>query len=126
MYEKDLITELAKKYTAVHTKGKDMKTMRQREDQWRRLIGEFNADPQTTDRDAESIRNCFLNINKKAKKEYAAFRKETFKTGGGPPPVAVSATTSALVDLVPATLQPLEVPDSDQIVMEIGMCSAVF
>jgi hypothetical protein len=116
MYEKELIAELTKKYSAILLKSKDAKVIRQKEEQWQMLVKEYNSDKLVTVmRDAASIRMCLKNLTTRAKKEHAQTKKSLFRTGGGPPCPEPSATTSALVGLLQTTMEPLNVPDSDQV-----------
>jgi hypothetical protein len=113
MFEKELLSELLKKYTAILTKNKDSHSVRQKEEQWKKLVDEFNADSQVTKREPDSIRVCLKNLTSKAKKEHALKKKDMFQTGGGSTSCELSGPSNVLVGLMPETFQPLHVPDSD-------------
>ena len=105
--------ELIKDDPIILSKQKDMSTTISKEKAWTLLENKYNSNQQVVKRDMASLKVCLLNLQAKAKKESAMHASQLKKTGGGPPPEAMSGTSATLVELLPQVFQPLDVNDDD-------------
>jgi hypothetical protein len=95
------------------SKQKDVTTLLKKEKAWLEVSDKYNSAANISKRDVSALKTCLLNLQAKAKKEASARKVECRKTGGGPAPPEMSATTSAVIDLMPQVFHSLEVDDDD-------------
>lgn len=81
------LLELVGKYKdIIENKQTDGVTWRKKEETWKKLTIEFNANaPAGIYREMESLKKCYDNKKKEARKAAADEQKSCRRTGGGPP-----------------------------------------
>jgi hypothetical protein len=113
-YERNLLVELTKEHAIVMSKQKDVATNGQKDKAWKAIYDKFHSYENVNKRDLDGLKVCLSNIQAKAKKEHASHKASLLKTGGGPCPAqTMSATTSAIIEMMPQVFEPLSVMDCD-------------
>ena len=73
------------------------------------MCSSFNGSAGVKDKhDVQSLKACWKNLKAKAKKDAAAVRRETFLTGGGPPPEKMDPLSLKIIEMMPQQIKPLE------------------
>ena len=111
-FEKSFLIELTQDHSIVLLKQKDTLTNSLKEKAWNCIIESYNSSEKVSKRDLDSLKVCLINLQSKAKKEDATVRSHRKETGGGPAlSMAVSATSSSLISMMPQVFNPLHVLD---------------
>lgn len=83
--EETLLVTLVKKYSEIiENKKTDSNSNKLKNDIWMKVSKEFNACSGEANRSPSILRNKYLNLKKRSKKRFAAEKKYTYGTGGGP------------------------------------------
>ena len=92
----------------IEDKKTDNVTVRKKELAWVELCTMFNGSAGVKyKRDVASLKACWKNLKAKAKKDASAERRETFLTGGGPPPGTMDPLSQKIIDMMPQQIKPL-------------------
>jgi hypothetical protein len=114
-FEKNLLVELTKENPVVLSKQRDSSSNYQKEKAWSIISEKFNSTENVSKRDIDGLKVCLSNIQAKAKKEDVAHKVSLRKTGGGPSsPLPMSATSTAIIEMMPQVFKPFAVMDCDK------------
>ncbi|KAL1463836.1 hypothetical protein WDU94_015539 [Cyamophila willieti] len=97
--ERHFLVELVRKYGHI-LEGKEtgLHSIQQKKNKvWESLSADFNARELVTYRNTASLRNKWKLLKKDARKEFAAIKKYTNGTGGGPPPKEPSDLYTSII-----------------------------
>ncbi|KAJ8910201.1 hypothetical protein NQ315_014372 [Exocentrus adspersus] len=84
--ESILITLIKEKYASrIENKKTDTNANKSRNEAWLQLAKDFNSYCGDVYRDPQVLRSKYLNIKKRAKKNFSEEKKYVYGTGGGPP-----------------------------------------
>lgn len=107
--EKLLLAELGRQFPEVDSKGYNSKTVTKKAKAWEEILKKFNSqNPNGTKRDMNQIQGCWRRLKLQSKKEHDLQRRESRKTGGGKAPASPSQVCKLVVDVIPASINPLE------------------
>ncbi|KAH7953957.1 hypothetical protein HPB49_014559 [Dermacentor silvarum] len=85
--EKDLVTELVRKYKcSIENKKSDTVSLTRKLKAWEALTAEFNSAENVRPRTVAQLRKLWDNMKQRWKKEKAKQIRDAMATGGGPPP----------------------------------------
>lgn len=114
-YETNLLAEISKSRTSIISKAKDSKTLKEKDDHWKAITGEFNSDPNVTKRGTEVLKIKFQNMVARAKKEECKRKVELYKTGGGTNTSGdISNTSASIIEMMPGNFASIDgVQDDD-------------
>ena len=99
MNEIAVITENVKNHLAViQSKLTNNITNRKKNEVWQEITDAVNA-VGTAGRTVVEVKDKWKNLHSTAKKEFATFKRETKKTGGGPAPKPPSASSGKIIEV---------------------------
>ena len=99
MNEISVITENVKNHLAViQSKLTNNITNRKKNEVWQEISDAVNA-VGTAGRTVVEVKDKWKNLHSTAKKEFATFKRETKKTGGGPAPKPPSASSGKIIEV---------------------------
>ena len=109
--EKLLLAELGRDSPEVESKGEgyNSKTLAKKTKAWEEILTKFNSEnPNCIKRDPSQLQGCWRRLKLQSKKEHELHRREARKTGGGRAPASPSEVSKLVVDVIPASVNPLE------------------
>ncbi|XP_070377275.1 myb/SANT-like DNA-binding domain-containing protein 3 isoform X1 [Dermacentor albipictus] len=114
--EKDLVTELVRKYKfSIENKKSDTVSLSRKMKAWDALTAEFNSAENVRPRTVAQLRKLWDNLKQRWKKEKAKQIRNAMATGGGPPPEPVDERLSQIEAAVPHLSERVKNPyDSDR------------
>lgn len=110
--EKSLLLDLFDNYKNVlECKKTDKVTSKDKEKAWKKIEKEFNAETVAQcRRNAASLRTCYENIKKRAKKACGDEKVQVFLTGGGIKSSKITEQQARVVAMIPEQFVPDENP----------------
>ena len=76
---------------------------------WEEILTRFNSqNPNGIKRDLSQLQGCWRRLKLQSKKEHDLRRREARRTGGGKAPASPSKVSKLVVDVLPASVNPLE------------------
>ena len=112
--EKLLLAELGREFSEVKKQGYDNKTLGKKAKAWEEILQTFNSqNPNGIKRDMNHIQGCWRRLKLQSKKEHDLQHREARKTGGGKAPASPSEISKLVADVIPASVNPLELDFDD-------------
>ena len=82
--EQQILLDLIKEYPAVECKQTDRESHAKKLKGWETITDEFNSYSTECKRSTKNLQNLWKNMKARAKDDYAASKRESRGTGGGP------------------------------------------
>ena len=99
VYEIGVITENVKKHLeTIQSKLRNNITNKKKQQVWEEITRAVNA-VGTANRTVSEVKDKWKNLHSTAKKEFSEFKRESRKTGEGPPPKPPSVSSKEIIEV---------------------------
>ena len=108
------LAELCRDFPELESKGYGSKTLAKKTTAWEEILTKFNSQNLNgIKRDLSQLQGCWRRLKLQSKKEHDLHRCEARKTGGRKVPVSPSEVSKLAADIIPASVNPLELEFDD-------------
>ena len=98
VYEIGVITENVENVETTQSKLTNNITNKKKQEVWEEITRAVNA-VGTANRTVTEVKDKWKNLHSTAKKEFSEFKRESRKTGGGPPPKPPSVSSKEIIEV---------------------------